>query len=682
MLLMLRPVTADEALVENQLTEGIARYRHYFFGFLALLYLISFNGQWRIGHDSSIYRGLAANLAVGEGYVFGEWATHQAYPGLPYLLAGIHKICGTDIEPLRQQGALAFVGPRLDTTVSVLVILAMALLTLVLTYRLIRMHYPQWVAVCITFGLGMNAWFLQLSNSLLTDVPFLLGLVMALYGWELLKRAHTKRAGAAALALIVPGLALAGSMRPMFWVLGLAWTIVCVWSLVRGDRRRFHLVSLAVLLAVWAMLVVFDPRHERGFHPLSGGYERELLDLLPDAHRTIGQRVFQALDEEMPVAFFGEQMRPFAIPASLLALASCALLFRRHPLWAWVVFITFAVTLVASAESRYYVMIVPMMLLGWLLMLSALARRVPGHWGLLVMGLGLLIVTGNNLSAVVGFVAEQRRTPFVERYEHGKYVPLLKMCDLIRARVGPDERVLAPMAPMMTYVTGRQVLSQREVLPRRGNVLHLPQALFDARLNYAVFPAALYRVKEPLVARLMERNILYSFRKIGEVSDACYLSRVRVRVPPGDWRELPKGWKPPEATPKKPKPTTKKVVKRKPATRPARPRRPARRPPATKPATTAPRASHEGQARRAMITMLSPAWSAASGALASSVWSHAGVERICAAARSTWVWGDPFADAPSPLSLKNARAAGPASPTRLSVRRATSEIDDPRGTLW
>src|SRR5688500_17504764 len=146
MLLMLRPVLADERFVENQLTEGIARYRHVFFGFLAALFLVSFNGQWRIGHDSAIYRGLASNIAAGNGYVFGEWATRQAYPGLPYMLAGIQKVCGTDIDALRARGAMAFVAPRLDTTVAILVINAMALLTLVLTYRLIRMHYPQWVA--------------------------------------------------------------------------------------------------------------------------------------------------------------------------------------------------------------------------------------------------------------------------------------------------------------------------------------------------------------------------------------------------------------------------------------------------------------------------------------------------------------------------------------------------------
>src|SRR5688572_14648132 len=576
MLLMLRPVLADEHFVENKLTEGIARCRIFFFLFVAFLYLVSFNGQWRVGHDSAIYRGLAANIAAGRGYVFGEWATRQAYPGLPYLLAGVQRLCGVqDLAPLRDAGALEFVGRRVDTTVSVLVILAMSVLTLVLTYRLIRLHYPQWVAVCITFGMGTNSWFLQLSNELLTDVPFLLGLVMALYGWELLKRARDWRRGAAAVALIAPGLALAGSMRPMFWVVGAAWTLVCVWALVRGDRRRFHLATLAVLLVVWAMLVYFDPRHARGFHPLSGGYERELIELLPQVPETLGQRAFQALDQEMVVAFFGEQMRPVSALASLAVLASCLLLFRRHPLWAWLVFIAFAVTLVASAEARYYVMVLPMMLLGWLLALSAIARRLSPWWGTVALGVGLALVTCNNLSADVGFVREQRSEPFVHKYEHGKYVPVLEMADVIRTRVGPGERVLGPLAPVMTYVSGRQVLSQREVLPR-GSILNYPRALFEARLNYAVFPAKVYRVKEPVIARLMERNIIYSIRRVGTASQGWFLGRVRVRVPAvADWRELKKGWQPPEPAPKvvkkkKKPPTTKPVAKKKPATKPAR----------------------------------------------------------------------------------------------------------------
>jgi hypothetical protein len=95
----------------------------------------------------------------------------------------------------------------------------------------------------------------------------------------------------------------------------------------------------------------------------------------------------------------------------------------------------------------------------------------------------------------------------------------------------------------MSYVSGKQVVSQREVLGRTF-LANYPQALLEARLHYAIFPASAYRVKEPFIARLMERNIIFPIKKIDWVGD-WYLARVRVRVPDvSDWRELPKGWTP------------------------------------------------------------------------------------------------------------------------------------------
>src|SRR5436190_15920374 len=76
------------------LTDLIVRYRWLLFGLCLLPYIISFNGRWRIGLDSSIYRGLARSISSGRGYHFGEFGTHQIYPGLPLLLAGVNKIAG------------------------------------------------------------------------------------------------------------------------------------------------------------------------------------------------------------------------------------------------------------------------------------------------------------------------------------------------------------------------------------------------------------------------------------------------------------------------------------------------------------------------------------------------------------------------------------------------------------
>jgi len=51
------------------------------------------------------------------------------------------------------------------------------------------------MAICVTVFMATNYWFVKLTHEVLTDIPFLLGSVMALLGWEYLKVAkETNRA--------------------------------------------------------------------------------------------------------------------------------------------------------------------------------------------------------------------------------------------------------------------------------------------------------------------------------------------------------------------------------------------------------------------------------------------------------------------------------------------------------
>src|SRR5947209_3776252 len=76
--------------------------------------------------------------------------------------------------------------------------------------------------------LGLNRIFLEQSNELLSDVPFLLGLMLSLYGYERLRRAAGTRQWAVATATATAGLALAALTRPTFWILAVAWVAACV----------------------------------------------------------------------------------------------------------------------------------------------------------------------------------------------------------------------------------------------------------------------------------------------------------------------------------------------------------------------------------------------------------------------------------------------------------------------
>src|SRR5688572_28217251 len=163
------PPLAPLSTLINKPTNDFVRQRAIWFGIVALLFLLAFNGEWRVGRDSAIYRGLAHHLATGRGYTFGIFGSKTVYPGYPLLLAGIEKVFG--------RGAL----------VPLIVTLALTAASMVMTYRLIALRYPQWMAVGVVVLLGFNSWFLELSAELLTDVPFFLGVVLALYGWERLR---------------------------------------------------------------------------------------------------------------------------------------------------------------------------------------------------------------------------------------------------------------------------------------------------------------------------------------------------------------------------------------------------------------------------------------------------------------------------------------------------------------
>ena len=80
---------------ETPFTRWLVRWRGWFFAGLVLMLLVQFNGQWRIGLDSSIYRGVGESLAEGRGYSFAGRRQNQVYPGLPVLLATSQKLFGT-----------------------------------------------------------------------------------------------------------------------------------------------------------------------------------------------------------------------------------------------------------------------------------------------------------------------------------------------------------------------------------------------------------------------------------------------------------------------------------------------------------------------------------------------------------------------------------------------------------
>ena len=155
-----------------------------------------------------------AHTAAGRGYTYHGASHHLAYPGLPWLFAGTFKIFGADsLLPAH------------------LILLLCGLATLALTYRLFYLHAGRPTAVLMTVALGISRTFYRYNFELLSDVPFLMGVMAFLAGYEAVffrRYDRDVREGLPSArgkprpydwALLVGGLLVAMVMRPTMWAL-------------------------------------------------------------------------------------------------------------------------------------------------------------------------------------------------------------------------------------------------------------------------------------------------------------------------------------------------------------------------------------------------------------------------------------------------------------------------------
>jgi len=526
--------------LQAPLVDTIVRHRNVLWGILIGIYALAFTGQWRVGRDSALYRGLAHALASGRGYTFGEFGSRQVYPGLPVLLAGLEKVFSLAAWP------------------GILVMHAMALGCLIFTYKLVRLRYPEWLAILVTFVVGINGWFIELTNELLTDIPFLLGLLAALYGWERLRIAllddanQDRKKFIRPLVYLILGLALAAVMRPTFWVLAIAWVMVCIWGLIAGPKRKFYAICLGILLVIWLVVALLDPRI-RGFNPLKGGYEQDAIRSLEQVKQNVRKNIPDMTDKELNFSFFGQRWWPTAIRRphlyipgmtdvmSVLVIVGALMLWRVNPLWTLLVLFTIAVTLVMTVVPRYYIMVLPLLVLGWFLLTIKIAQLVPRRWVEVVLIVSIAIVVGMNFTRAVRVIGEQHAWNAESDEEGPKWEYVIDMGKRVNELVPQGEKVIAPGASIMAFVSDRECVMQRDILPATiKSPLHYPEHLAALGIRYAVFPSRLYRKGDRVIRDLMDRRVIVPTARIAKEGDMA-LATIEIKVPPPgvDWRKQP-----------------------------------------------------------------------------------------------------------------------------------------------
>lgn len=515
--------------LDTPFTRWLVRWRWVFFTLIGIMIVLPFNGQWRIGLDSALYRGVAENLVAGKGYTFAGLKQTQIYPGLPYLLAGLHQLTGS------------------NSVVPVLILFNLcALATVGGVYLLIQQRFAMWIAVVVACGVGLNVRFIQQAHEVMTDMPFVLGVVAAMLGWEYMgksatppdKKPNTHRA-LTGIMLLAFGLLLAAVMRPSFWVLALALGLTCCWNVIRRREKR-SLIALMVLMLVGILFALADPR-VRGMNFLLGGYEREFLSLIGQAGQRAKQALPQLFHTEIPEIFFSETLTQAAIPASILLIGGAAMVWWKKPLWGMQVFILLGVMLVLSDVPRYLLMVLPTLWLGYLLILLFLTQKLPAKyrdWTLFAM---ISLANFQNIAGLTALVHEQHVGNFMDQYRDGNYRKYIAMAELIRQRVPQDAVVIGPHGNVLAYFSGRNVRSGRLMGLEWGAVTRYPKIVAKHNPTYLVGPSNQLGTKDKTLESMVEAGVIRPTSFIGKIADPqgmLWLTTCEVVVPESDWRKL------------------------------------------------------------------------------------------------------------------------------------------------
>jgi hypothetical protein len=483
-----RPAMAPVAAsLPDRVLWWVDAHRRTLLGALLALYLLGFNGQWRLEPDSALYMTIGRNLAEGRGYTYHGVSHHLAYPGLPWLLAGLFKLFGA--------------GTLLPAHVALLLF---GLATLALTYRLFLLHAGRPTAVMMTLLLGVCRTFYRYNFELLSDVPFLTGVMAFLVGYEAVffrRYDRDVREGEADdrqdgrgrprwfdWVLLVGGLLLAMVMRPTMWALLAAVVTSVFLSMfkrpVRVGRIAVGTVILVAALAAGLLFYSLDPRRSdrpdaagdyefafiealtKGSHQLSSKLKTNLVALV---HPSASEAV---LGIDLGHLDIGPLYLSVSALPSLFCIGAALLVFRRRLLWGVWVSVTLLMMAVTVVHVRYFLQVMPLLLYGcWLALVAidqyiadrdTVPRSAPGFGRAnlnLVFAALLALLLCFNLLRVASLIGEQRRVPFLANYRDGKYANVPQLADLLASRTPEKTWVLAPQkyGRVLTYLSGRYV---------------------------------------------------------------------------------------------------------------------------------------------------------------------------------------------------------------------------------
>jgi hypothetical protein len=238
-----------------------------------------------------------------------------------------------------------------------------------------------------------------------------------------------------------------------------------------------------------------DPRHHARSESGATKREKMLENLIGErlgfaVKRTFTHHLPMMLEETTTEAIFGTRLGPgITSVVSVAVFTSALFLLRRRVLWAAWVAATVAQMAIWLPRERYFVPILPLMLLaiwdgaGWLAQRFKWGRRVP---------VGLVIVfVALNLLYIGILIVEQRRTPFLAHYAKGEKLRIIAMAHELHEIVPPDAEVIAECGRELSYFSRRRSatpINAARIPPTSAELMEERKRLADEPDLYVVLP--------------------------------------------------------------------------------------------------------------------------------------------------------------------------------------------------
>jgi hypothetical protein len=470
-----------------------------------VLYAASITGRWRVAPDTALYMSLGRSLAEGRGFTY-HGVHHNWYePGLPWVIGVSFRLFGEDnYLPLT------------------LFILACGVASLTLAYQLFKRYAGRPTAVVLTVLLASAETFYRYCFQIVTDMPFLVGLFAVLLAYERLLGRHKRgdREPWWAWAFLFLGALVMCAFRPTILTFLGALALATAWNLARGPDRMRHALVAAVVVAGVLAFRVSDPR--RTSVAEAAHREATLKSLLTERrgfalHRMFTRFIPEMLAEHAPEAVLGIELGTGVDQAfSVVVIALGMALVTRRPLWgAWV-----AATVAQMAfwlpRERYFLPILPLLLIALWETARWLESRLKPPAGTLSFAAVLLLLLVPNLLQDGVFVSEQRWRGIARNdLRDPSARPLVEMGRIIEQNVGEDDAVLAESSRQLTYFSRRQVVEPpqaRRQPPTEQQEAQLEAQILSHRQLYAVMPE---EWRQQHVQRLMEKLRLRLGPEIG-----------------------------------------------------------------------------------------------------------------------------------------------------------------------